>query len=97
MNTKKKNPRYLGIQRSSISKIPNRKKLDLFLRIVGESLNDESIIMDCFAGSGTTSWAANLRKRRWVGMDASKIALKTITNRKEEIGEFVLIDTKKEN
>lgn len=75
---------------------PTEKNLDLLLRIIDESSNSDSIVMDCFAGSGTTLCAASIRNRKWIGMDASKVALKTVLKRKEEIGEFLLISNQEE-
>lgn len=75
---------------------PTEKNLDMLLRIVDESSLDDSIVMDCFAGGGTTLWAAHIRSRKWIGMDASSIALKTITKRKDEIGDFTLIENEGE-
>lgn len=69
---------------------PTEKNLDMILRIIDESSSENSIIMDCFAGSGTTLWASKLRSRTWVGMDASEISLKTINSRTKEIGDFKL-------
>ncbi|MDY3904600.1 MAG: site-specific DNA-methyltransferase [Candidatus Enteromonas sp.] len=70
---------------------PTEKNLDMLLRVVDESSLGDSIVMDCFAGSGTTLHAANIRNRKWIGMDSSKIALGTILNRKGELGDFILI------
>ena len=70
---------------------PTEKNLDMLLRIVDESSLPNSVVMDCFAGSGTTLWAAHLRNRQWVGMDASNVSLRTISKRKDELGDFILI------
>lgn len=73
---------------------PTEKNIDMLLRIIDESSNKDSIVMDCFAGSGTTLWAANIRGRKWIGMDASPVSLKTINKRENEIGKFTLKEGK---
>ena len=70
---------------------PTEKNLSMLLRIIDESSTENSIIMDCFAGSGTTLWAAHIRNRKWIGMDASSLSLMTISNRKDDLGDFTLI------
>lgn len=69
---------------------PTEKNLDMILRVIDESSDDKSIVMDCFAGSGTTLCASQIRSRKWIGMDASEISLKTINSRTDELGKFTL-------
>jgi adenine-specific DNA-methyltransferase len=49
--------------------------------------------MDCYAGSGTTLAAASDLARRWIGVDRSDEAIKTILRRlrhgTERMGDFV--------
>jgi adenine-specific DNA-methyltransferase len=47
--------------------------LDLIIRT---SSNPESIVLDCFCGSGTTLKSAHLNQRRWIGIDQSEHAIK---------------------
>lgn len=70
---------------------PTEKNLDMLLRIIDESSAPDSVVMDCFAGSGSTLLAANLRGRKWVGMDASNVSAKTVSSRGSDIGEFKII------
>lgn len=62
---------------------PTEKNLDLLKLLVKTSSNEDSIILDCFCGSGTTLKAAQELGRDWIGIDKSeeaiKIALKRLT------------------
>jgi len=62
---------------------PTEKNLDLLKVIVEASSNEESIVMDCYSGSGTTLLAAEELGRNWIGIDASKEAIKTSKERLE--------------
>ena len=39
------------------------------------------IVLDCFAGSGTTLAAAEKLDRRWIGIDCGKLAIYTVQKR----------------
>jgi adenine-specific DNA-methyltransferase len=49
--------------------------------IIQASSNPDDIILDCFAGSGTSLVAAETLGRRWIGIDNSEIAIETIQKR----------------
>lgn len=57
---------------------PTEKNPDLLELIIKTSSNADSIVMDCFAGSGTTLKAAQRLERRWIGIDQSDLAIKAI-------------------
>lgn len=63
---------------------PTEKNLELLKLLVKTSSNEDSIILDCFCGSGTTLKAAQELGRDWIGIDKSeeaiKIALKRLTS-----------------
>jgi adenine-specific DNA-methyltransferase len=49
--------------------------------IVATSSTEDSIVLDCFAGSGTTLVAADQLNRSWIAIDRSEIAIKTALSR----------------
>ena len=57
---------------------PTQKNHELLTRIIENSSNEDSIVLDCFAGSGGTLTVANKLKRKWIGIDNSPHAYKTI-------------------
>lgn len=62
-------------QNVSVTGYPTEKNLDMLKLIVAASSNEGDIILDCFAGSGTTLVAAQQLHRRWIGIDSSPLAL----------------------
>ena len=57
------------------------QKSDLLLeRIIKNSSNEDSIVLDCFAGSGNTLITANKLNRKWIGIDNSMFSFETIKN-----------------
>lgn len=65
---------------------PTQKNLEMLKLIIKQSSRENSIIMDCFAGSGTTLLAAAKLGRKFIGIDSSKVAIEVITNRLNENG-----------
>lgn len=57
-------------------KYPTEKNLDLLKLIINTSSNKNSIVLDCFCGSGTTLKAAQDLGRTWIGIDKSDEAIK---------------------
>jgi len=60
---------------------PTEKNLEMLKVIVQSSSNPDDIVLDCFAGSGTSLIAAETLSRRWIGIDNSEIAIETIKKR----------------
>lgn len=60
---------------------PTQKPATLVERIVRASTAEGDLVMDAFAGSGTTCAVAEANKRRWVGIDCGKLAIYTIQKR----------------
>lgn len=60
---------------------PTEKNIDLLKMIVSASTQPNSIVLDCFCGSGTTLAAAAELGRSWIGIDESEAAINTCTNR----------------
>ena len=69
---------------------PTQKPEALLKRIIKASSNEGDIVLDCFAGSGTTGAVAEKLSRKWIMIDSSKLAIYTIQKRllnlKQEIG-----------
>lgn len=69
---------------------PTQKPEELLERIIKASSNEGDIVLDAFAGSGTTGAVAEKLKRKWIMIDSSKLAIYTIQKRmlnlKSEIG-----------
>ena len=60
---------------------PTEKNLQLLETIVLASSNPGDLVLDCFAGSGTTLIAAETHGRRWIGIDSSPLAVQTTHQR----------------
>ncbi|MDW7678951.1 MAG: DNA methyltransferase [bacterium] len=64
---------------------PTEKNPELLNFIIKTSSNEDSIVLDCFAGSGTTLRAAQINGRQWIGIDRSDEAIKVIINKLDTI------------
>ena len=60
---------------------PTEKNIEMLKVIIQASSNPDDIVLDCFAGSGTTLVAAEALGRRWIGVDNSEIAIEIIQKR----------------
>lgn len=60
---------------------PTQKNYDLLNRIIKNSSNNDSIILDCFAGSGSTLKVADKLGRKWIGIDNSTHSLETVKDK----------------
>ncbi|GAB4452462.1 MAG: hypothetical protein Fur0044_47560 [Anaerolineae bacterium] len=80
-------------QNIKITGYPTEKNPDLLARIIEASSNPGDLVLDCFAGSGTTLDVAARLGRRWIGIDNSPEAIKTTLRRfatgLERMGDFV--------
>jgi len=63
---------------------PTEKNLKMLKYIVENSSNNGSLILDFFAGSGTTLLASSILGRRWIGIDEGKQAIKVAKMRLQE-------------
>lgn len=70
---------------------PTEKNADLLELIIKTSSNPNSIVLDFYSGSGTTITAASRLGRRWIGIDASPLAVQ-VTSRKLGLDEDSIID-----
>jgi len=62
---------------------PTEKNLEMIRDIVLASSNSNSIVMDCFCGSGGTLKVATDLGRNWIGIDNSKKAIEVTKKRLE--------------
>lgn len=69
---------------------PTQKPESLMERIIKISSREDNLVLDAFAGSGTTLAVAEKLGRQWIGIDCGKLAIYTIQKRmlnlKAEIG-----------
>jgi len=73
---------WLDVQAYSFSTgYPTEKSEKLLDRIIKSGSNHGDIILDCFAGSGTTVAVAEKLGRRWIGVDCGKFAIYTMQKR----------------
>lgn len=72
------------------ARYPTENPEELLERVVRASSNEGDIVIDSFAGSGTTCAVAEKLRRRWIAIDSGKLAIYTIQKRMlnlhEEIG-----------
>ena len=72
---------------------PTEKNYEMLKMIVAASSNPGDIVLDCFAGSGTTLGAAFECSRIWIGADNSiesiKAILKRFTSGLDKYGDYV--------
>ena len=68
-------------QNIKITGYPTEKNPDLLRRIIAASSNPGGLVLDCFAGSGTTPAVAHELGRNWIAVDNSIEALQTIMGR----------------
>lgn len=60
---------------------PTQKPEQLVDRIIRSSSDEGDIVLDSFAGSGTTCAVAEKLNRRWVGIDCGKLSIYTVQKR----------------
>lgn len=60
---------------------PTQKPELLLERIIRASSNEGDLVLDAFAGSGTTCVVAEKLKRRWIAVDCGKLSVYTVQKR----------------
>ncbi len=63
---------------------PTQKNYDLLKLLIEASSTEDSIVLDCFCGSGTSLKAAQELDRKWIGIDQSEEAIKVTLSRLDE-------------
>jgi adenine-specific DNA-methyltransferase len=80
-------------QNIEITGYPTEKNSALLEQIISASSDEDDLILDCFAGSGTTLDVASRLGRHWIGVDNSLESLETILRRfkngPKRMGDFV--------
>ncbi len=66
---------------NQLLEFPTQKPEALLERIIKASSNEDSIVLDCFCGSGTTAAVAEKLGRRWIMADLNKGAIQTTIKR----------------
>lgn len=64
---------------------PTEKNSDMLDLIIRTSSNENSIVLDCFCGSGTTLKSAQMNGRKWIGIDQSEHAIKATIDKLKTI------------
>jgi adenine-specific DNA-methyltransferase len=65
---------------------PTEKNAEMLDLIIKTSSKENSIVLDCFCGSGTTLKSAQINNRNWIGIDQSELAIEVT---KKKIGDIV--------
>lgn len=93
---------YLDVnnQNTLITGYPTEKNIDMLKRIIETSSRPGDLVLDCFAGSGTTLVAAEQLGRQWIGVDIGDEAISTIIERfkhgSKPMGDYVKKRPKKQ-
>lgn len=72
---------YINSQADERLDYPTQKPEALLERIIMASSSEGDLVLDAFAGSGTTLAVAEKMKRRWIGIDCGKLSVYTIQKR----------------
>lgn len=63
---------------------PTQKPVALLERIIAASSNEGDVVLDPFLGGGTTAFAAQKLKRKWIGIDVTYLAIGMVQKRLRE-------------
>ena len=67
---------------------PTQKPIELYKRIIAASSNEGDMVLDPFAGCGTTCVAAELLGRQWIGVDLTYLAIGAVKQQIEKLCEY---------
>ena len=67
--------------RNDMTTHPTQKPLKLMIEIVKNYTNENDVILDCFAGSGSTLEACQILNRRYIGIELNETYFKNIKDR----------------
>jgi adenine-specific DNA-methyltransferase len=71
----------INSQAEERSGYPTQKPESLLRRIIEASSSESDLVLDCFAGSGTTAVVAEKLNRRWIACDLGRFAIHTTRKR----------------
>lgn len=74
-------PDAMHLPKAEKTGYPTQKPEALLERLISAASNEGDIVLDGFAGSGTTLAVAERLKRRWIGIDSSALSVRTIEKR----------------
>ena len=86
---------FQSAERKTSTEYPTQKPEKLLQRIIEASTNEGDIVLDFFAGSGTTLAVAEKLNRRWIGCDIGRLSMYTIQKRLLEIDKSQLLENTK--
>jgi DNA modification methylase len=66
-----------GHERARSGRYPTQKPEALLERVIRSTSNEGDIVLDPFCGSGTACATAHKLGRRWIGIDAGEVAVRT--------------------
>ncbi|MBN2533361.1 MAG: site-specific DNA-methyltransferase [Spirochaetales bacterium] len=72
-------------ERARAGNYPTQKPEKLLERIITASSDKDDIVLDAFAGSGTTLAVSEKLGRRWIGIDSGDLAIRTIQKRLQNL------------
>ncbi len=70
---------------------PTEKNADLLDTIIKTSSDENSIVLDCFAGSGTTLKSAQIHGRKWIGIDQSEESINVIIRKLDDVEQDLFV------
>lgn len=71
--------------RDTYTGFKTEKPIPLLERIISVSSKSDSLVLDCFLGSGTTCVAAQRLGRRWIGVDINKGSIQLTSKRTQQV------------
>lgn len=80
---------WLNFKDPAYPTYPTQKNIEMLEFIVQQSSAQDSIVLDAFAGSGTTLLAAKKHGRKYIGIDKEPFAIEIM---KERLGELTPLD-----
>jgi adenine-specific DNA-methyltransferase len=70
---------------------PTEKNEEMLDLIVKTSSKENSFVLDCFCGSGTTLKSAHQNSRKWIGIDCSEEAINVTKQKLSEISQDLFV------